>query len=89
MSGPDHYGALYWCVKTDLSESGEIYLHADRTEIVDGILLFWRETGDGKPFVNLAIAPGQWRALFAASVMDGHAVAVEHWAGEVSRPKGR
>lgn len=77
------YGKHYWCVKTNLSKNGEIYLMADRVEITQrGELLFWRD-GDS-PAVNLAISLGNWKAYFPASMMDGSAVAVEHWAGEIA-----
>jgi hypothetical protein len=35
------------------------------------------------PLQTLALAAAQWMAVFAASCMDGHAVAVEHWKGEI------
>jgi hypothetical protein len=77
----DRYGRSYWCVKTPLSPSGEIDLHADGMSIRDGCLIF---TGRDSA-VNMMFAPGQWQAAFAASCIDGHAVAVEHWPGEVAR----
>jgi hypothetical protein len=77
----DRYGRSYWCVKTPLSPSGEIYLHADGLSIRDGCLIF---TGRDSA-VNMMFAPGQWQVAFAASCIDGHAVAVEHWPGEVAR----
>lgn len=85
MTMPDHYGDLYWCVKTDLSENGEIYVHADEVELKDGTLIFWKGRGIQREFVNLALAPGKWQTFYAASIMDGSAVAVVHWKGEVSR----
>jgi hypothetical protein len=27
-NGPERYGQFYWCVKTTVSDDGEIYLHA-------------------------------------------------------------
>src|SRR5262249_62365922 len=44
----------------------------------------WCRGKDGKPL--LAIPHGRWSAYFAASVMDGHAVAVRALEGE--RAKG-
>jgi hypothetical protein len=44
-----------------------------------------RTDGHGNGGINLAIAPGHWTAVFAASCMDGSAVAVHHWKGEVVR----
>src|SRR5262249_44822656 len=99
MSDPHNYGDKYWCVKSKLSKSGEIYLNADRVEFTpSGGIIFW---GGFRPAAKaedewktekpaelipcLALAAGQWIAVFAASVMDGHAVAVQHWNGEVVR----
>ena len=80
---PDHYGRYYWCVKTDLSDSGEIYLHADQAEISpNGELTLCVPKGDGS-HVNMAFAVGHWKAVHAASVFDGAPVAVQHWSGEV------
>ena len=43
------------------------------------------ELTGGDSAVNMTFGPGQWQAAFAASCIDGHAVAVEHWPGEVVR----
>jgi len=77
------YGNYYWCVKTSLSSDGELYLMADRAEVVaDGSLLFWTDrTGDQKSFINFAIAPGNWKAFYAVSLIDGRSLSVEHWQG--------
>jgi hypothetical protein len=81
----ERYGQYYWCVKTQLSDDGDVYVHADRVTIDAGVVTFWHEE-DGCPNrINLAVAPGQWTAVYAASVLDGHAVAVDHWKGEVIR----
>lgn len=87
MSDTSHYGTYYWCAKVtkDLSPDGEIYVHADDIRTTaDGSLEFLR-TGEGNNRVNLVIPSGKWRAAFASSVLDGSAVAVEHWIGEVVR----
>ena len=76
----DRYGRYYWCVKTPLSPDGEIYLHADGMSVRDGCLAF---AGGGEHGINIIFAPGQWQTAFAASCLDGHAVAVEHWSREV------
>ena len=86
----EQYGNLYWCVKVpkSISSSKEIYLHASKAEVTPaGDLIFWSSTNENRPepFQNLALAHGSWTAFFAASVMDGAAVAVEHWEGEVER----
>jgi hypothetical protein len=93
MSDPGRYGGYYWCIKSKLSKSGEIYVNADRMEIAaNGALICW---GGGRPEVTsppptdlkimLAIPAGKWDAFFAASCLDGHAVAVQSWEGEVVR----
>jgi hypothetical protein len=56
------------------------YRHADRVD--PGRL---PELTAGDSAVNMTFGPGQWQAAFAASCIDGHAVAVEHWLGEVVR----
>jgi len=80
----DKYGSRYWCVKTRLSEDGEIYLFADKVTVADGMLIFTSGGEDGAANLNLALAPGEWGTVFAASIIDGCAVAVEHWRGEVA-----
>jgi hypothetical protein len=86
----ENYGKSYWCVKVppNVAPTGEIYLYADRVEITShGDLVFWREENEKRkePSQNFSLASGFWIAFFAASVMDGAAVAVEHWKGEVVR----
>jgi hypothetical protein len=88
----DDYGTLYWCVKVShsLAKSGEIFLHADRAEVTpNGDLIFWSSTNEKRKeaFQNLSLASGSWVAFFAASIMDGAAVAVAHWDGEIDRSK--
>ena len=82
-SGPEKYGRFYWCVKvtTDIAPDGEIYVMADEAKVTEcGALLFLQENDNS---TNLALAPGKWLAYFAASFLDGHAVAVERWTGEI------
>jgi len=91
-SNASSYGNLYWCVKTTMSEDGEIYLHADSVHFTStGDVVFSKAPntakGNTQPTPMLALASGHWTALYAASVIDGHAVAVEHWKGEVVEPK--
>jgi hypothetical protein len=89
VGGPSDYGSFYFCVKTDLSENGEIYVMADEVQFIPsgGVLFIGRHCdGDEKDDrTNLALAPGHWTAVYAASCFDGHAVAVEHWKGEIQR----
>ncbi len=97
MSDARDYGSRYWCAKVpkELSKSGEIYVFADEVHIdPSGAVLFVSyaqvRNSDGdllttKALPYLVLPPGQWYAVFAASCLDGHAVAVEHWKGEVDR----
>ncbi len=73
-------GKNYWCVKTDLSDDGEVHLYADSALITDtGDVVF--RNGDGLALISFA--EGNWSAFYAASTEDGSPLAVEHWAGEV------
>lgn len=88
MSTPDTYGSRYYCIKVtkDVSKSGEIYAYADEIKTNgDGSLALWTQREGKESFVNLLIASGKWRAFYAASCLDGSAVSVEHWQGEVER----
>ena len=79
---PTQYGKYYWCIKSDLSENGDIYVFADKLKVTpNGDLICIGE--DGPPV--LALAAGHWKAFFAADVIDGAAAAVQHWKGEVKR----
>ena len=83
MSKAIDYGDLYYCVKVpiEISEDGEIYVWADKVAGDEaGSLLFLAR--DAKPL--LVLSKGNWLVFFAASVIDGRAVAVEHWKGEVT-----
>ena len=80
-SGTARYGQYHWCIKTKLSKSGEIYIDANEAKVLpSGALLMLGKTG-----VNLALANGQWTAVYAASCLDGSAIAVSHWDGEIIR----
>jgi hypothetical protein len=110
MQNADQYGRRYWCVKSPLSQDGEIYLHADFVEVSNnGDLQLvqkrklpevrrsrrgrstqpeddgnYDDDDDIGYVVMLAIAAGNWTCVFAASVIDGHAVAADHWKGEIT-----
>lgn len=88
-AGTTKYGNYYWCVKTSLSGNGEIFLMADRAEIKpDGSLSFWTvRTGDKSSFINFAFAHGNWTAFYAASLIDGGAVSVEHWQEKTTKSR--
>ena len=81
----ERYGKFYWNV--DLTDGRSLMLCADKFEVTpSGDLVAWRETdhadpldrGD-KPKINMAFAKGTWTMVYASSVVDGSAVAVEHW----------
>ena len=83
--GASDYGKYYWCVKTELSDDGEIYVFADEVRFTPtgGVLFVSQDASTER--VRLALAPGMWSGVSAASCFDGHAVAVERWQGEVVR----
>ena len=99
MTEPSNYGRRYWCIKVpeSISKDGEIYLHADRVELRDGALIFlgkfypsakdgcvdYENPQDKEEKTVLILNKGQWLVCYAASVLDGSAVAVERWKGEV------
>jgi hypothetical protein len=91
MRNTEQYGARYWGIKTDIAPDGEIYAFADVVETApDGSLVLRRDPGtEGRTHANLIIPAGHWTAVFAASLIDGAAVAVEHWKGEVVEPEHR
>lgn len=81
--GPEKHGDYYWCVGVtkDISVDGEIFLHADRaTTTCDGSIAFIRNHHGDKPErINLLIPSGKWTYVYAASVISGHAIAIEWW----------
>jgi len=82
MSNPIDYGNYYWCIR--LNEKEEVYAYADSINNVNGTLLLLREkkeeaASESKITVNIALAPGHWQNIYAASLMDGSPIAVEHW----------
>lgn len=99
QAGTLNYGSRIFCLKVPkaLSPTGEIYVHGDRIDIdPTGALVVvggYREVDDAynaiaepkeqKPL--LVLAAGQWLAYYAASALDGSAVAVDIWRGEVER----
>lgn len=81
------YGRYLWQI--GLTDGREVAVHADRIEINGaGVLLAWQETDyrDGAkparvardaPLMAMALPPGQWTHVYAASVRDGSPVIVE------------
>ena len=80
MSAPSDYGAHYWCVT---GEGEPVRLYADRLEVTScGALVAWggyrKEGGRAEHEQPLwSAASGQWTTFFAASLLDGRAVAIE------------
>ena len=82
MRHPHSYGNYYWCLK--LKNGPEVYLHADKVTNDNGALTFWRTDDDTDAmYSNMAVNSDQWEWYYAASVLDGHAVAVDHWKGQI------
>ncbi len=84
--GRERYGEYYWCV--GLVDGTEIHLHADDLHFDDGALILERVKED-RSTVNMAFAAGRWSFVYAASVIDGGAVAVEHWTAPSGGKKKR
>ena len=86
MRDTTKYGRFYWCVKVPktISEDREIYVCADHCSVEKGVLTFWHNNKDEhiqQP--NLILGPGNWSVVYAASALDGHPVAIDHWKEEV------
>jgi hypothetical protein len=78
-------GKRNWCVKVKkaLCQKGEIYLMADMAETaLDGSIVF-KNHKDQEDTALLIIPAGSWTAVYAASVIDGSAVAVTRWDEEI------
>jgi hypothetical protein len=81
MSKASNYGAKFFAV--EMREETDM-IFADRAECRDGSLLLYggfRRDGDAgqarEEILVAAYAPGHWLRLSAASLLDGHAVAVD------------
>ena len=90
--GESKYGRYYWCIKVpeSLSADGEIYIHAEKPIIhpngeleLVGAFREYLNSPPERELANLILAPGQWLCIYAASVLDGSAIAVSHWKGEI------
>ncbi|HEV8714710.1 MAG TPA: hypothetical protein VGX03_18005, partial [Candidatus Binatia bacterium] len=79
---------FYWCVgTTEQGQNGkpvEAHVMADNIQITAGSALVLLR---GDKTVNLAFAPGAWQFVYAASVLDGSPIAVEHWPGQVEEAR--
>jgi hypothetical protein len=80
------YGDWYYGIRLGDADETEVNVHGDEVEFRDGALIVWRVKEDGTRFVNVAFAPGHWAYIFSASLLDGHAVAVEHWSPMLGDP---
>jgi hypothetical protein len=89
MSDPLSYGNSYWCVKSPLSESGAIFIHADEVRILPDGTLTLLKVSEGSEMLNLAIARGSWTACYAADSADGSPIAADHWDGELTESEGQ
>ena len=86
----EDYGQFCWCIKTKLSQDGDIFAHADEARIQpDGTLVLLR-IRDTLHEINLSIAAGHWQAVYAVHPRDRSPFAIKQWAGQVDggRPKG-
>lgn len=82
--GSRHHARNYWCIKTSLSDDGEIFVSADQLDVTGGGALI-ASHNHPRNRITLILAPGTWSAAYAASTDDGLALAIEHWEGEVKR----
>jgi hypothetical protein len=74
----EHYGTCYWCIGLSEKMPGaskalnEVYVMGERLEVhPSGTLVVLGHQDQ----LLLAFAPGQWRFCYAASCLDGSAVA--------------
>ncbi|MFF1295108.1 MULTISPECIES: hypothetical protein [unclassified Streptomyces] len=79
MANPNSakYGQFYW--RIDLTSGEVVHAHADEVEILTSGALVLKKVAEESSSVLLAFAAGEWKNVQAASVMDGHAVCVDHW----------
>lgn len=80
---PPEYGRFYYCVlvSSGLGEGNEVYVFGDQVVVGrSGELLVFRGV-NGERRLNLLVAPGYWRAVFAASVLNAAPVAVVRGLG--------
>jgi hypothetical protein len=73
MGSPAEKGQHYFCIR--LSSKKDMYVYADRAEVVDGSIVLRSKDGQ----LNFALASGGWEYCYLASTEDGAPIAVEHW----------
>lgn len=68
--------SYYWCIGVDneLSKDNLINLIAEQAEVSNGDLIFSR-----KNRIVFCVAKGNWKYFYAASLLNGHPICVEHW----------
>jgi hypothetical protein len=76
------YGKFFWHIGLPGKSGAEILLWSNRAEIGSGGTLLMY---DPEGCLNLALAPGEWKHVYTASVFDGHPVAVEHWSKQAKQ----
>lgn len=74
------YGERYWCIHNAAGES--IHLWADSIRVDSTGALICTRIHDKEGLLNFAFAAGSWILVYAASALDGGALAVEHWQGK-------
>ena len=76
----------YYCVKVPktVSDDGAIYVSARRVEVTGSGALTMCGGSEQENDTVLVLASGQWIAVYAASYLDGSAVAIKQWKGEMA-----
>jgi hypothetical protein len=87
------YGRFFWLVELGNDEWVSVY--ANRVEVSGGAVVFYgigHEAADGRPdyerpkgddYPVVAFGAGQWQTFYAASLLDGHPVAVDRWVENI------
>lgn len=79
---PEDYGNRYWCVRVneEVCPTKEIFVWGNFFQInSNGDLTIIGNTKDGHDLFVLALSKGSWNCIYAASALDGYAIATEHW----------
>lgn len=86
-----NYGTFYWGIYTKETEGDCIYLYADTVNVApDGSLVFTSQSEKNpEKQTRFIVASGKWTIVFAASMMDGSPVAVDHWKEQISEDEAR
>ena len=79
-------GKDYWCVKLSkpiIDKETEIYIKADNIYFEDDFIIFGKDTKEGLRKTFITFHKDFVACFFRASLMDGSAIDVEHWTGEI------